>query len=123
MTKPFGLRAKTYSYLIDEGSEGKKAKGTKNCVIKRKLKFENHKNCLESCHLEKNKIVIDRIKESNEGLIKNNKSILKTQPRFNGALSGLRQFLTNESPLKMMKNAFYFILKALFVPKIFKFLS
>ena len=28
-----------------------------------------------------------------------------------------------ESPLKMMKNAFYFIVKALFVPKIFKFLS
>ena len=29
----------------------------------------------------------------------------------------------NESPLKMMKNAFYFILKALFVLEIFKFLS
>ena len=29
----------------------------------------------------------------------------------------------NESPLKMMKNAFYFILKALFILKIFKFLS
>ena len=29
----------------------------------------------------------------------------------------------NESPLKLMKNAFYFILKALFVLKIFKFLS
>ena len=28
-----------------------------------------------------------------------------------------------ESPLKMLKNAFYFILKALFVLKIFKFLS
>ena len=29
----------------------------------------------------------------------------------------------DESPLKIMKNAFYFILKALFVVKIFKFLS
>ena len=29
----------------------------------------------------------------------------------------------NESPLKIMKNAFHFILKALFVLKIFKFLS
>ena len=29
----------------------------------------------------------------------------------------------NESSLKMMKNAFYLILKALFVLKIFKFLS
>ena len=40
-----------------------------------------------------------------------------------GALSGLRQFLTNESPLKMMKIAFYFTLKTLFVLKIFTFLS
>ena len=40
-----------------------------------------------------------------------------------GALSGLRQFLATESPLKMMKNAFYFTSKALFVLKIFKFLS
>ena len=39
---------------------------------------------------------------------------------FKGALSGLRQFLATESPLKMMKNAFYFTLKALFVLKIFK---
>ena len=40
-----------------------------------------------------------------------------------GALSGLRQFLAIESPLKMMKNTFYFTSKALFVLKIFKFLS
>ena len=32
---------------------------------------------------------------------------------FKGALSGLRQFLATESPLKMMKNAFYFTSKAL----------
>ena len=32
-----GLRAKAYSHLIDDGSEDKKAKDTKNCVIKRKL--------------------------------------------------------------------------------------
>ena len=32
-------------------------------------------------------------------------------------------FTSMESALKMMKNAFYFILKALFVVKIFKFLS
>ena len=40
--------------------------------------------------------------------------------------SHLKNFLFisfNESPLKMMKNAFYFVLKALFILKIFKFLS
>ena len=33
MTKFVGLRAKTYSYLIDDGNEDKKAKGTKKSVI------------------------------------------------------------------------------------------
>ena len=40
-----------------------------------------------------------------------------------GPPSGLRRFLTTGSPLKMMKNAFYFTLIALFVLKIFTFLS
>ena len=40
-----------------------------------------------------------------------------------GALQGLTQFLITEPPLKMMENAFYFAVKALFVLKIFKFLS
>ena len=37
MTKFFGLTEKTYrySYLIDDGSEDKKAKVTKRCVIKK----------------------------------------------------------------------------------------
>ena len=48
MTKLVGLRAKTHSFLTDEGSEDKKAKGTKKCVIKRKVKFENSKNCLKA---------------------------------------------------------------------------
>ena len=55
MIKFIGLRAKTYSYLIGDGSEDKKAKGTKNCVIKRKRKLGNYKNCLEATRLE-NKI-------------------------------------------------------------------
>ena len=38
-------------------------------------------------------------------------------------LSSLRQFQTIEVPLKMKKNAFYFMLKAYFVLEIFKFFS
>ena len=33
MTKFFGLRAKTFIYLIDDASEDKKTKGTKKCLI------------------------------------------------------------------------------------------
>ena len=40
------LRAKTYSYLMDDYSEVKKSKGTKRCVIKRGLMFKNYKDCL-----------------------------------------------------------------------------
>ena len=47
----------TCKCLIDDGSEDKKAKGTKKCVIKRKIKFENYKNCLEATQLEKKKII------------------------------------------------------------------
>ena len=41
-----GLRAKTWAYLMDGGSEHKKARGTKKCVIKRGLMFKNYKDCL-----------------------------------------------------------------------------
>ena len=88
MTKFVGLTAKTYSYLIDDGGEDKKAKGTKKCIIKIKLKFENYKNCLEATQLEnkinylENKIDIDSIKENHKEFLKNNKSILKIQQRF-----------------------------------------
>ena len=42
------------SYLTDDGSEDKQAKNTKMCVMKRKLKFENYKNCLRATQFEKN---------------------------------------------------------------------
>ena len=53
------LRAKTYSYLMDDGNEKKKAKGIKKCVRKRRLLFENYKDSLF-----------------------NNKTILKSELRF-----------------------------------------
>ena len=40
------LRPKTYSFLMDDSNSGKKAKGTKKCVIKRRLKCNDYKDCL-----------------------------------------------------------------------------
>ena len=51
--------AKTYTYLMDDDNEKKKAKGLKKCEIKRRLMFENYKDSLF-----------------------NNKTILKSQLRF-----------------------------------------
>ena len=39
--------------------------------------------------------------------------VIFTEEIFKGALSGLRKFLTTESPLDMIKKAFYFTWKAL----------
>ena len=40
------LRPKTYSYLTNDGKEDKKAKGTKKCIIKKVIKFNDYKKCL-----------------------------------------------------------------------------
>ena len=42
---------------------------------------------------------------------------IRVAERLQGALSGLGQFLANESTLKMMKNAFYSTVKAPFTLK------
>ena len=59
MTEFVALRPKTYSYLADDCKEDKKGKGTKKCVIKRRLKFNDYKKCLL-----------------------NKKNVLKSQQRF-----------------------------------------
>ena len=40
----------------------KKAKGTKKCVIKRKLKFEDYKNCLEAAQIENKQVIQKKMK-------------------------------------------------------------
>ena len=40
------LRPKRYSFLTDDGKEDKNAKGTKKCVIKKTIKFNDYKKCL-----------------------------------------------------------------------------
>ena len=44
MTGFVGIRPKTFIHMDDDNNKGK-AKGTKKCVIKRKLKFQDYKNC------------------------------------------------------------------------------
>ena len=46
LTEFCALRAKAYAYLMEDSSEYKKAKGTKKCIIKRELMFENYKDSL-----------------------------------------------------------------------------
>ena len=52
MNEFVGLTAATCSYLKDKSDEDIKAKDTKKCVIKRKLKSEDYNNCLEAALIE-----------------------------------------------------------------------
>ena len=61
MIKFVGLRAKPYSYLIDDISEDKKAKGTKKKKNKITFKFENYKSCLEGAQFEYKKNYLEKI--------------------------------------------------------------
>ena len=71
VTKFVGLRAKIYSYLIDNSTEDKKVKSTKKFLIKKNLNLKIIKSCLEATqldnkikYLEKNKINIGSVKEN-----------------------------------------------------------
>ena len=72
-----GLRAKIWSYLMDDGSEhNKKVEGTKKCVIKQKLMFKNYRDCNF-----------------------NNKTILKSQQRFKSNYHNLHTEQINKTAL------------------------
>ena len=77
ITKEFcALRAKTYTYLVDDDSEKKTAKGIKKCVIKCRLVFENYKDSLL-----------------------NNKTISKSQLRFKSDYNNVYTEEVNKIPL------------------------
>ena len=79
MIKFVELRAKTYIYLIDDGSEDKKKqKVQKKCVIKRKVKFENYKNRLEATQVENKKNYLETNEINIGSLKKDHKEFVKT---------------------------------------------
>ena len=113
------LRPKTYSYLMDEDSEAKKAKGTKKCVIKRLLKFPDYQDCLVN-----NEIILkSQQKFKSEAHNVYTEDVNKIALKSDSHLSKKNFICFNGSHLKMMKNVFYFTSKALFILKTYKFLS
>ena len=48
MTGFIAVKCKVYTYLTDYGHVDKKAKGTKKCVIKRGIKFQDYIDCMEN---------------------------------------------------------------------------
>ena len=86
------LRPKTYSYLTDNNKEDKKAKGTKKCVIKKMIKFNDYKKCLL-----------------------NDEVILKLQQRF---ISNKHDVYTeNVNKIALSNNDDKRIINTMFIPK------
>ena len=88
IAKFVSLSSKAYSYLKDINDEGKKEKGTKKCVVKRKIKFQDYKNCLKASqiintvnYLEIKGTDVYSFKDDKKEFI-NNKLLLKSQQRF-----------------------------------------
>ena len=75
------LRAKTYTYLMDDDTEHKKTKGTKEYTIKRRLMFENYKDSLF-----------------------NDKTILRSQLRFKSDLHNVYTEKVNKIALSSNDN-------------------
>ena len=48
MSEFAALRSKLYSFRKIDGSEDKKCKGIRKCVVKKTLSFEDYKNCLSA---------------------------------------------------------------------------
>ena len=88
MVKFVELEAKTYSYFIDDCNENKKPKSREKVCHKKKVHFQNYKNCLEATQLENNTNNLEKTKidiciffcwKKNKEFLKKNKLILKSQ--------------------------------------------
>ena len=89
MTEFVALRPKLYSYRGLDGSEDKKCKGIKKCVVKKTLTFEDYKTCLFSDSTEYRSQLIVRSSKHEVHTIEVNKVALnrdddKRIPRKDG---------------------------------------
>ena len=109
------LRAKTYSYLMDDNSEVKKSKGTKKCVIKRRLMFENYKDSLfnnktklklqQRFKSDHHKVYTEEINKI--ALSSNDDKRLQTSDRIKIYPYGTNAFKVCESEMLMVKDLFF----------------
>ena len=109
------LRAKTYAYLMDDDSNKKKAKRTKNCVIKREIMFENYTDSL----FNNNKILRSQLRFKSDHhnvyteeinkivLSSNDDKRLQTSDRIKTYPYGTNVFKVCESEMLMVKDLFF----------------
>ena len=108
------LRPETWSYLMDDGSKHKKAKGTKKCITIHCLRHEDYKDCLF------NNTVILRLQERFKSdyhnmytekvnkvrLSSNDDKRLQTFDRITTYPHGTNDFKVSEDEMMIAKEAF-----------------
>ena len=113
------LRAKTYTYLMDDDSKKKKAKGTKIYVIKREIMFENYTDSLFnnntilrlqlSFKSDHHNVYTEEINKI--ALSSNDDKRLQTSDRIKTYPYGTNAFKVCESEMLMVKDLFFEKLK------------
>ena len=79
MTDFVALRPKLYSYKKLDGSEDKKCKGIKKCVVKKTLTFEDYETCLFSDSTEYRSQLMFRLAKHEVHTIEVNKVALNRE--------------------------------------------
>ena len=109
------LRAKTYTYLMEDDSEHNKAKRSKKCMIKRRLMFENYKDSFFNGKTKMRsqlrfKIDLHNVytEEVNKiALSSNDDKRLQTLDRITTYPYGSNVFKVCESQMLMVKDLFF----------------
>ena len=109
-----GLRAKAWAYLMDDNSEKKKPKGTKKCVINRRLMVENYTDCLfndkiilkSQQRFKSDHHVVYREEVNKIALSSNDGKRLQTLDRVTTYPHGTNSFKVCESEMMIVRDLF-----------------
>ena len=108
-------RATTYAYLMDDDSEQKEAKGTKKCIIKRGIKFEDYKDSLfnnntilrSQLRFKSNLHIVYTEEVNKIAISSNNDKRLQTFDKITTYSYGTNAFKVCESEMIAVKNKKY----------------
>ena len=111
MKEFYGTRAKRYAYSMDDDSEKKKTKGTKKCIIKHIIKFEdllfNNNTILKSQLRFKSDLHIVYTEEVNKiAISSNDNKRLQTFDKITTYPYGTNAFKVCESEMIAVKNTY-----------------
>ena len=105
------LRAKTYSFKLDDDTENKRAKGTKKCIVKREITFKNYVDALfkdkvliksqQRCRSDHHKVYAEKVNKI--ALSSNDDKRIKTFHKVTTYPYGTNAFMVCENEMLLKK--------------------